>query len=98
MRFSLAVAGALVATALFNANPARAFTFENPSAANPGATGSNAASGYVDTDPKALMQPLGEDVPGAHYDESPAARNNGFAAPPDPSNSVGPRWLYGPSH
>lgn len=97
MRVLLTIACALMGLALFAARPASAFTFENPS--NGAAATGGPGSGYVDLEAKGLIPPMGqgEAIPDMKYNDGPGAYNNGFASPPDPSSSIGPRWLYGPS-
>jgi hypothetical protein len=96
MRFSLPGAGALIVMTLAGAGSALAFTFENPGGVNPGASTPNGTAGYAAADPGSLLPPIGESVPGIRFDNSPSSGNNGFASPPDPRNSIGPGWLYGP--
>ena len=96
MRFFMTFACALLGLALFAAQPASAFTFENP-ATSGNASGGAAASGYVDLDGKALMPTIGTGttIPDMKYNDGPGAYNNGLASPPNPADSIGPRWLYG---
>jgi hypothetical protein len=97
MRFLLGLSAALALT-LVTGHPAHAFTFETPPGTTVEANKSGAASGFTNMDPASALPPIGESVPDMRYDESPGSRNNGWASPPDPRNSVGPRWLYGPAH
>jgi hypothetical protein len=95
MRYCLTIAGALFAMTLFVLQPAHAFTFENPGAAQTSGDKQAAGAGYLDLEAKSAMPPIGESLPGIRYNDGPGAYNNGFASPPDRSNSVGPSWLYG---
>ena len=95
MRFLLGLSASLALT-LVTGHAAHAFTFETP----PGTTvasGKSGGAGFTNMDPSSALPPIGEAVPGIRFDDTPGSRNNGWAAPPDPSNTVGPRWLYGPA-
>ncbi len=95
MRFLLGVS-ALLALTLVTGHPAQAFTFETPPGTTVAAGKPGGAAGFSNMDPASVLPPIGEAVPGMRFDENPGSRNNGWASPPDPSNTVGPRWLYGP--
>lgn len=79
---------------------ALAFTYENqgnsqPSGAAPSA---NAAPtmGFGAMDPNAVLPPIGQSISDKGFDFGPGAFNNGLAAQPKRSDSVGPGWLYPP--
>jgi hypothetical protein len=95
MRYCLTIAGALFAMSLFNLQPAHAFTFENPGGAQASSDKAAQGAGYLDLDVKSAIPPMGESIPGVRFNDGPGSYNNGLASPPDPNNSVGPRWLYG---
>ncbi len=95
MRYCLTIAGALFAATLFILQPAYAFTFENPGAANASGDKPDAKSGYLDLEMKSAIPPMGESVEGMRYNHGSSTYSDGFASPPDPGSSVGPRWLYG---
>ncbi len=97
MRVLLTFAFAIMGLALFAAPQASAFQFENP-ATSGNASGAPGA-GYVDLETKGLIPQIGtgESIPDMKYNDGPGAYNNGLASPPNPSDTIGPRWLYGPS-
>ncbi len=95
MRYFLTIAGVLFAATLFILQPAYAFTFENPGAANASGDKPDSKSGYVDLDPASALPPMSQAVEGMRYDHGAANFNDGLASPPDPRSSIGPSWLYG---
>lgn len=91
-----AVGGVAIAA---GAQAALAFTYENPGAgASQPAASAQAApnAGFMGMDPKSVLPPIGESISDKGFDFGPGAFNNGLAAPPTRSDSVGPSWLYPP--
>ena len=95
MRYCLTIAGALFAATLFILQPAFAFTFENPGAANASGDRPDTKSGYLDLEMKSAIPPMSEAVEGMRYNHGSSTYNDGPASPPDPAARSVSRWLYG---
>ncbi len=86
-----------LALTLVTGHRAHAFTFETPPGTAVATGKSGGAAGFSNMDPASALPAIGEAVPGTRFEDTPGSRNNGWASPPDPNNTVGPRWLYGPA-
>lgn len=94
---SLLLAAALGASVSLGSGAALAFTYENQGTTQPSAAAPQAPQmGFGDMDPKAVLPPIGESIPGQSFDFGPGAFNNGLASQPTRADSVGPSWLHPP--